>query len=110
MPNRFTRVPDAPAPPLPLLGRAALPVADLFMLAMVSRPAPGSLRNTWVTPATLWLCVVVAVGGVAVGAGALAGGWLGAGWTRPLAAALAFAVALGSGAVALVGLLQRSAD
>ena len=53
MPNRFTRVPDRPVPPLPWLGRMVLPLADLFMILMASRPRSGSLRTTWVTPATI---------------------------------------------------------
>ena len=64
MPNRFTRVPERPVPPLPWLGRMVLPLADLFMILMASRPRSGSLRTTWVTPATVGLCMVTVVGGV----------------------------------------------
>ncbi len=55
MPNRFTAVPRAPAPPT---GRAMAPVvavADLFMGLMLSRPGGLSLRTAWVTPGTLLL-------------------------------------------------------
>ncbi|MEO8898836.1 MAG: hypothetical protein ABI352_08670 [Candidatus Dormibacter sp.] len=31
------------------------------MIAMVSRPSTGSLRTTWVTPATRWLSVASAL-------------------------------------------------
>ena len=41
-----------------------LPLADLFMILMASRPRSGSLRTTWVTPATVGLCLVTVVGGV----------------------------------------------
>ena len=79
MPNRFTRVPDRPVPALPRLGRVLLPLADAFMVLMVSRPESGSLRATWVTPATLVLCVCVGLVGVpmvalTVGAGLAGGG------------------------------------
>jgi hypothetical protein len=31
------------------------------MIAMVSRPATGSLRTTWITPATRWLSIAAAL-------------------------------------------------
>src|ERR671936_2888298 len=64
VPNRFTRVPDRPVPPLPWLGRMVLPLADLFMILMASRPRSGSLRTTWVTPATIVLFFAAVVGGI----------------------------------------------
>lgn len=107
MPNRLTRVPDRPVPPLPRWVRPAVPVADLFMLVMLSRPRSGSLRETWVTPATLRLCLalvmtclicdalvasrVIPAHGVAIGLGAV----------------LLLLLAVGGGAVALVGMAQR---
>jgi hypothetical protein len=66
MPNRFTAVPTAPAPALGVVARLVLPAADLFMLAMLSRPRSGSLRNTWVTPATLWLAAGTSAIGLAL--------------------------------------------
>jgi hypothetical protein len=84
-------------------------VADAFMLAMISRPPSGTLRTTWVTPATIALCVaVVVVGiplGVFAGAHAMATGalWFWAG----SAATLLFAT--GSGAVVAVAIAQRAA-
>jgi len=104
--NRMTRVPDRPVPPLPAAGRLALPVADLFMLAMLSRPSEGSLRTTWVTPATLWLCAVMLVVGAPLGVLALMGhGTV----LRTVSGVVLVLIAVGSAAVLLVGVLQRSA-
>jgi hypothetical protein len=61
MANRLTQIPAWPVPHLPGPVRVLIPLADLFMIAMVSRPSTGSLRNTWVTPATRWLTVVAAL-------------------------------------------------
>ena len=82
-------------------------MADLFMLAMVSRPSTGSLRNTWVTPATLLLSCMAAAGALAVLAVCAAaliggGGWVLVGWM-----ALCLALAAGAASVGLVGLAQR---
>ncbi|HXA28722.1 MAG TPA: hypothetical protein VN193_08235 [Candidatus Angelobacter sp.] len=106
MPNRFTAVPSRPVPPLPAAGRALLPLADGFMLVMLSRPQSGSLRDTWVTPATLWMCAALAVVGAAAGALALT-----AGGTTPwlIAGIVAIALAAGGAAVATVGAMQRRA-
>ena len=104
MPNRFTRVPERPVPALPWYGRVLLPPADLFMLLMLSRPATGSLRRTWVTPGTLWLCALVVVLGAGVG-GVLLGG--GGGTGRVVAGCVLIAIAAGSASVLAVGALQR---
>jgi hypothetical protein len=61
MANRLTQIPARPVPQLPGAVRVLIPLADLFMIAMVSRPSTGSLRNTWVTPATRWLTIVAAL-------------------------------------------------
>jgi hypothetical protein len=106
VPNVLTRVPAEPVPPLPVWCAAVVPAADLFMVLLLSRPATGSLRNTWVTPATIALsvatglisivCLLVAIAG-------LSGGWR-------VAAALVLALfAAGSLSVAAVGLAQRFA-
>jgi hypothetical protein len=42
-------------------------LADAFMLAMISRPATGSLSKTWITPATIGLCTAVAIIGIPFG-------------------------------------------
>jgi len=102
MPNVFTRVPDRPVPPLPGWAAALLPVADLFMVLMVSRPPTGTLRTTWVTPGTLQLTTVLALVGLVVGGLLLPRFGLSA-----LLGVLLIAFALGCGSVALVGLAQR---
>ncbi|HEY2703297.1 MAG TPA: hypothetical protein VGL20_06375 [Candidatus Dormibacteraeota bacterium] len=106
MANRLTRVPDRPVPALPRWAAPAVPVADLFMLAMASRPSSGSLRRTWVTPATLRMCIAVVVTCV------LGGGLAASRAVQVSAAAVALdagllLLALGAGAVAVVGLAQR---
>lgn len=106
MPNRLTRVPDGSPPALPggPAARAVVAMADAFMVAMVSRPATGSLRNTWVTPATFWLSVLtglVAAALLAVAASAFTG------WVRPAAALLGLLLLLGAGSVFAVGVWQR---
>ena len=105
MPNRFTRVPDRPVPPLPRWARALVPPADAFMVLMVSRPRTGSLLRTWVTPATLQLCVAVAVAGLACGAFLVIAGTP---VVRAFGAAL-LVVSAGAAAVAAVGVAQRRA-
>lgn len=85
---------------------AAVPVADLFMVLLLSRPATGSLRDTWVTPATLVLSV--ASGSTSVACLAPAVACLGGGWRVAVTLALAL-FAVGSFCVALVGLAQRIA-
>src|SRR5919197_23741 len=64
VPNRFTRVPERPVPHLPRIVLPVVVLADVFMAAMASRPATGSLRRTWVTPGTLELCIVLTVVGL----------------------------------------------
>lgn len=106
MPNVFTRVPERPVPALPRWAQALLPAADLFMVLMVSRPATGTLRTTWVTPATEQLSTALAV--VALGCG----GFLAAMHASMAGMVLGVALilfGLGCAAVALVGLAQRRA-
>src|ERR1700730_16133202 len=57
MSNRLTRVPDGDPPALPSAMGPVIVIADWFMVAMLSRPSKGSMRRTWVTPATLWLAL-----------------------------------------------------
>ena len=105
MPNVFTRVPDRPVPPLPGWAGGVLRVADLFMVAMYSRPPSGTLATTWVTPSTLQLAAGLAVVDVVLGLALLL--------TRPWGAVsvllglLLLLIAVGAGSVALVGGLQR---
>ena len=98
-------VPDAP-PPLDPVQRALLPIADGFMLLMLSRPPTGTLRTTRVTWASIWLSVVTfAVAGTLAALLTGAAGRLG---PILLVPALPLAVlALGSASLALYGLLQR---
>jgi hypothetical protein len=107
MPNRLTRVPPRPVPSLPAAARVLLPIADAFMLLMLSRPATGSLRVTWVTPATLWMCALLAVGGVCGGVVAFV---VGGGVAWVVAGFVLLALAVGGAAVAVVGALQRFYD
>jgi hypothetical protein len=76
------------------------------MALLLSRPATGSLRNTWVTPATVVLSVATGLAFIvclAVAITSLNGGWR-------VAAALVLAwFAVGSLCVAAVGLAQRFA-
>jgi hypothetical protein len=106
MASRLTRIPDRPVPALPPWVRPALPVADLFMLAMVSRPRTGSLGRTWVTPATLQMCVAVVITCVLAG-GLTASRALGGSRTVIGLDAALLLLAVGAGAVALVGAVQR---
>ena len=47
--------------PLDRIQLLLLPVADLFMILMYSRPPGGSLRTARVTLMTIWLAAAVAV-------------------------------------------------
>ena len=109
MPNRFTRVPETPAPELHGIGRAAVPIADAFMVALASRPTSGSLRTTWVTPATLWMSSAGAVGAVALAVLLITGALGPASSIVLVGAAICLLFAVGAASVALVGLQQRRA-
>jgi hypothetical protein len=105
MANRSTRVPSTAPPTLPDWARFVVPVADGFMLLMISRPATGSLRRIWVTPATFWLSLCAFVGAVPLGSLLL---YVGFTQQSTIAALLGFAGLLGAtgcGAVAVVGWL-----
>lgn len=105
MPNLFTRVPERPVPPLPGPVRTILPVADLFMVLMASRPPSGTLRDTWVTPATFWLALASAV--VLAGAAVpLARTGAAIGVVAAVACAL---LGLGALSVVVVGAAQKTA-
>ena len=106
MPNRFTAIPARPVPPPGWLAAAALPLADGFMRVMLSRPAGGSLRTTWVTPATAWL--VLATCGVAAAlAAVLAARAVSTGAPAVIGATLCATYAVGAAAVLVVALDQR---
>jgi hypothetical protein len=107
MPNRFTRVPDSPAPQPGPLGSAVLPVADFFMLAMFSKPASGTLRTTWVTPSTYWMTVGTSIGALVI-AVLLLSGVIGRITTLSIVGVLiCLFFAIGAGAVAVIGGGQR---
>jgi uncharacterized membrane protein len=96
---------DRELPPLNLAQRILLPVADAFMVAMLSRPPSGSLRTTRVTAVSIGLgTAAFIVFGVFGGVLLVRAGEQPLRW---LAAVLLLAFALGSGALALYGLLQR---
>lgn len=102
----WTRVPQGP-PPLDGLQLRLLPLADLFMGLMWSRPGGLSLRTTWVTPATLALSIAVAVGGGLAGPVAIAFGRGSGGIVWIVAGLIAIALAVGAAAVAIYGIRQR---
>ncbi|HYL70236.1 MAG TPA: hypothetical protein VEY89_02920, partial [Candidatus Dormibacteraeota bacterium] len=77
----------------------------LFMILMLSRPSSGSLRQTWVTPATLGLAVAIVL--VCLLAAALL---FAVGTAASIAAGVAvLLVAFGPASVAAVGCAQRRA-
>jgi hypothetical protein len=92
-------------PRLPGVVRPLVPVADAFMIAMLSRPSTGSLRSTWVTPATVWLSVLTTAGGLVAALLVHPG----AAWLAALALVLFIVAAAGAASVALVALAQRLA-
>jgi len=101
MANRLTRVPERPVPQLPRAARVLVPLADLFMLLMISRAASGSLRRTWVTPATLWLGAAAFLVAIPLVVRMVEGG------VAALLTAVVVVLGLGPGAVAAVGMAQR---
>jgi hypothetical protein len=103
----WTRVPKDD-PPLDALQLRLLPLADLFMGLMWSRPGGLSLRTTWVTPATLGLAMAVIL---VVGLPALAAIVYGIANHQLLLVVgglIAAALGIGAGSVALYGIRQRS--
>jgi hypothetical protein len=102
----WTRVPTD-LPPLDPWQLRLLPVADRFMALMWSRPGGLSLRTTWVTPATIWLALVLlAVLGLP-GLGAIAYGIGSRQQLLALGGLIAVALGAGAGIVAVYGIRQR---
>jgi len=102
----WTRVPEG-TPPLDRMQLRLLPVANLFMGVMWSRPGGLSLRATWVTPATIWLGIAaIALLGFP-GVGAIGYGLTTGQILYVAAGLLAIALAGGAGTVALYGIRQR---
>ena len=94
-------------PPHDRLQGWLLPIADVFMVLMVSRPPGGSLRTARVTKASIWLAAVTFV---VLG---VAGGWLmdyaftSRKWIIVTLALLGLGLSMGSGILALFGIRQR---
>ena len=106
MSTPWTRVPQT-APPLDALQLRLLPIADAFMWVMFSRPGGLSLRTTWVTPATIWLCLGVAVPLLPLGFGLLGLGIAGTQALPSVGGLVGLAVGVGAGTVGLFGIRQR---
>lgn len=102
----WTRVPKD-APPLDAWQLRLLPLADLFMGLMWSRPGGLSLRTTWVTPATLALGVAVVLFVGLPGLGAIAYGLANRQLLALVGGLIAVALGVGAAAVALYGIRQR---
>lgn len=107
----WTRVPKD-VPPLDAWQLRLLPLADLFMGLMWSRPGGLSLRTTWVTPATLGLGVAVVVLVGLPGLAAIGYGIATHQLIMGIGGLVAAALGVGAAAVALYGVRQRrlSAD
>jgi len=102
----WTRVPKD-APPLDAWQLRLLPLADLFMALMWSRPGGLSLRTTWVTPATLGLAAAVILVVGLPGLGAIAYGAANRQLLALFGGLVASALGIGAAAVALYGIRQR---
>ena len=102
----WTRVPKD-APPLDAWQLRLLPLADLFMGLMWSRPGGLSLRTTWVTPATLGLALAVMLVVGLPGLGAVAYGAANRQLLVLFGGLVASALGIGAAAVALYGIRQR---
>jgi hypothetical protein len=102
----WTRVPKD-VPPLDALQLRLLPLADLFMGMMWSRPGGLSLRTTWVTPATLGLALAVILVVGLPGLGAIVYGIANRQVLLVVGGLIAAALGIGAGALALYGIRQR---
>lgn len=102
----WTRVP-AGDPPLDRLQLRLLPVADVFMGLMWSRPGGLSLRTTWVTPATIALAIAVVPLVGLPGVAALVYGLISGGILFIVGALIALALTGGAAITAVYGVRQR---
>ena len=102
----WTRVPKD-APPLDAWQLRLLPLANLFMGLMWSRPGGLSLRTTWVTPATLGLALAVMLVVGLPGLGAIVYGAANRQLLVLVGGLVASALGVGATAVALYGIRQR---
>jgi len=103
----WTRVPKE-NPPLDAWQLRLLPLADLFMGLMWSRPGGLSLRTTWVTPATLALAAAVVLLAGLGGLGVIAYGIANRQLLMMVGGLIAAALGAGAASVALYGIRQRS--
>jgi hypothetical protein len=103
----WTRVPKD-APPLDTWQLRLLPLADLFMGLMWSRPGGLSLRTTWVTPATLALAAAVVLFAGFGGLGGIAYGVANRQLLLVLGGLIALVLGIGAASVALYGIRQRT--
>jgi hypothetical protein len=102
----WTRVPKDP-PPLDAWQLRLLPLADLFMGLMWSRPGGLSLRTTWVTPATLGLALAVILIVGFPGLGAVVYGIANRQLLPLFGGVIGTALGIGAAAVGLYGMRQR---
>jgi hypothetical protein len=102
----WTRVPKDP-PPIDGWQLRLLPLADLFMGLMWSRPGGLSLRTTWVTPATLGLALAVILVVGLPGVGTIVYGMANRQLLVLFGGMVGTALGIGSAAVALYGIRQR---
>ena len=77
------------------------------MALMWSRPNGLSLGATWVTPATIWLCVVVSLPAAILGLASIGRGVTSNNPLGVLAGILGLCLATGVGTVAVFGIRQR---
>jgi hypothetical protein len=93
--------------PLDRIQLMLLPIADLFMILMYSRPPGGSLRTARVTLMTIWLAAAVAVL-AGIPAAVLLVHAVATLQLLPIAIGLVgVAVGIGSGILAVFGVRQR---
>jgi hypothetical protein len=105
--NRLTAIPETPVPRAGALAAAVMPLADGFMRVMLSRPQTGSLRSTWVTPATLWLSLASGALAAALAIAFAAGAASDPSVLTVFAAGVCASFAAAALAVCVVGIDQR---
>ena len=94
-------------PPVDRFQLRLLPLADLFMAVMLSRPHGLTLRRTWVTPATLTLALGVLLLGLTAGMMSLIQGVRTTSLPLVAIGLLVMVLSLWAGTVALYGFRQR---
>lgn len=107
MANLLTAVPSQPPPRPAGAANRLVWFADLFMIALVSRPSTGTLRTTWVTPATLALAAASVLAALLVLIALVAGAGSWPALLVVIGTPLSVAFGFGAGAVVAVGVDQR---